>query len=66
MAKPNVAFHQSTSLVKDGHNPDIPITQCKMGQIAPNFQVLLLDLDFPDIVSNNILYYREKCIMLVL
>ena len=34
-----VMCHQSTSLVVDGNNPDIPGTQCKMGQIAPNFQV---------------------------
>ena len=36
-----VVCHQSTSLVVDGNNPDIPVTQCKMGQIAPNFQVIL-------------------------
>ena len=40
MAKQNkVMCHQSTSLVVNENNPDIPATQCKMGQIAPNFKV---------------------------
>ena len=41
-----VVCHQSTSLVVDGNNPDIPVTQCKMGQIAPNFKVIQQSVSF--------------------
>ena len=36
----NVACHESTTLMMDNNHPDIPGTSCKMGQIAPNFEVL--------------------------
>ena len=36
----NVACHESTTLMVDNNHPDIPSTSCKMGQIAPNFEVL--------------------------
>ena len=39
----NVACHESTTLMMDNNHPDIPGTSCKMGQIAPNFEVLNRD-----------------------
>ena len=42
MSKTNVASHESAALSVDNNDPDMPITQCKMGQKAPNFKVKYL------------------------
>ena len=35
----DVVNHESASLSRDNHDPDMPISQCRMGQKAPNFKV---------------------------
>ena len=35
----DVINHESASLSRDNNDPDMPISQCRMGQKAPNFKV---------------------------